>query len=123
MDEATQTLSSPHPQANPPLAPSAVLTTAAMYRARQEIKRQLKARGERVAQLSARDITLLAEQYLAEHRQALMEEAQAMVMESPELRKLYEREQAKLAKRLNDIPKICTTPEDQDNQGLMPCEF
>jgi len=93
MDEATQTLSSPHPQANPPLAPSAVLTTAAMYRARQEIKRQLKARGERVAQLSARDITLLAEQYLAEHRQALMEEAQAMVMGSPELRKLYEREQ------------------------------
>jgi hypothetical protein len=102
---------------------SALFVAAAMYRARQEIKRQLKARGERVAQLSARDITLLAEQYLAEHRQALMEEAQAMVMESPELRKLYEREQAKLAKRLNDIPKICTTPEDQDNQGLMPCEF
>ena len=102
---------------------SALFVAAAMYRARQEIKRQLRARGERVAQLSARDITLLAEQYLAEHRQALMEEAQAMVMESPELRKLYEREQAKLAKRFNDTPKICTAPEDQPNQGLMPCDY
>jgi hypothetical protein len=101
---------------------SALFVTAAMYRARQEIKNQLRARGEHVAQLSARDITLLAEQYLAEHRQALMEEARAMVMDSPELRKLYEREQAK-RQRQNETHKICTTPEPQQDQGLMPCEF
>jgi hypothetical protein len=100
---------------------SALFVTAAMYRARQEIKHQLKARGERVAQLSARDITLLAEQYLAEHRQALMEEAQAMVLASPELRKLYEREQAKRM-RFNETHKICTTPEPELNQGLLRCD-
>jgi hypothetical protein len=69
-----------------------------MYQARQQIKNQLKARGEKVALLPARHLTLLAEQYLADHRQALMEEAQAMVMHSPELRALYEREQRKYAK-------------------------
>ena len=68
MDEATQTLSPPHPRANPPLAPSALITTAALYPARQQIKNQLKARGEKVALLPARHLTLLAEQYLADHR-------------------------------------------------------
>jgi hypothetical protein len=102
--------------------PSMALRVLALRSARQEIKRHLKAQGVKVALMSARDITLLAEQFLAAHWEALMEEARAMVMSSPELRAMYEREQAKRRQRFNET-KICTTPEDQQDQGLLPCEY
>jgi hypothetical protein len=70
-----------------------VLAILALRQARQEVKRQLKARGERVALMSSREISLLADQYLAEHRAELIAQARAWVMASPELRKLYEQEQ------------------------------
>jgi cytochrome c553 len=50
--------------------PTIRITTAAhvlaQLRARQAVKRQLQARGEKVSLYAARDITALARQYLAE---------------------------------------------------------
>jgi hypothetical protein len=55
------------------------ITTAsrilAQLRARQAVKRQLQAKGEKVTHYSARDISVLANQYLAEHREELIPEA------------------------------------------------
>jgi hypothetical protein len=39
------------------------------------VKRQLQAKGEKVSHFAAREITVLARQYLAEHRSELMPEA------------------------------------------------
>jgi hypothetical protein len=75
-----------------------VLAILALRQTRQEVKRQLKAQGVKVALMPMREISLRAEAYLAANRAALMEDAQAMVMESTELRALYEREQRKYAK-------------------------
>jgi uncharacterized lipoprotein YajG len=55
------------------------ITTAAhvlaQLRARQAVKRQLQAQGLKVTHYSARDISVLANQYLAEHRAELIPEA------------------------------------------------
>jgi hypothetical protein len=59
--------------------PTLRITTAAhvlaQLRARQAVKRQLQAKGEKVSRYAAREITVLARQYLAEHRSELMSEA------------------------------------------------
>ena len=99
MAKANPTLQQPYFSENSedPLLPSAVLAILALRQARQEVKRELKARGEKVA-LTPRHLTLLAEQYLADHRAELIAQAHAWVMANPELRALYEREQRKYAK-------------------------
>jgi hypothetical protein len=64
------------------------ITTAsvilAQLRARQHVKRQLQAKGEKVTHYSAKDISVLANQYLAEHRAELIppaiEQARAMIL-------------------------------------------
>jgi hypothetical protein len=68
--------------------PTIRITTAAhclaMLRSRQAVKRQLQARGLKVANYAARDITALAIQYLNEHRAELIpdaiEEAKRMIL-------------------------------------------
>jgi hypothetical protein len=59
--------------------PTIRITTAAhalaMLRSRQAVKRQLQAKGEKVAHYAAREITALATQYLSEHRSELMPDA------------------------------------------------
>jgi hypothetical protein len=61
------------------IAAQARITTAAhvlaQHRARQAVKRQLQAQGLKVTHYSARDISVLANQYLAEHRPELMPDA------------------------------------------------
>jgi hypothetical protein len=55
------------------------MTTAAhvlaQLRARQVVKDQLRKQGIKVSHLAASEITVLARQYLAEHRSELMPEA------------------------------------------------
>jgi hypothetical protein len=96
-----------------------VLAILALRQARQEVKRQLKARGERVALMSSREITLRAEQYLAEHRQALMEQARDWIMSSPELRAMYERD---LAKRASQISKHMNKTRATEMPALSQCK-
>ena len=93
MAEASTTLASP--QIGATLVPSFVIATAARRTAIKEVKRRMQAQGVKVALVPCREIALRAEAYLAEHRQALMEEARAWVLASPSLRALYEREQRK----------------------------
>jgi len=57
------------------------------------VQHQIKARGQKLRNFTARDIAVAANEYLAGHRQALFEEAIGMVQSSAELRKLYAREQ------------------------------
>jgi hypothetical protein len=68
-----------------PQIPAIRITTAAhvlaQLRARQHVKRQLQAQGLKVSHYSARDISVLANQYLAEHRAELMPDAIAEITE------------------------------------------
>jgi hypothetical protein len=64
------------------------ITTASVVlsqlRARQAVKRQLQAQGLKVTHYSAKDISVLANQYLADHRAELIppaiEQARAMIL-------------------------------------------
>lgn len=86
---ATQMLSLSQPYGNR----SAVLCTLARQKAIKAIKRQIQSQGLRLANFSARDIHIWVDAYLEAHRQELIEQAKEMVSKSPELCKLYEREQ------------------------------
>ena len=98
---ATQMLSLSQPIGNR----SAVLCTLARQRAVNVIKRQLQAQGIRLNDVTVRDIHIWADAYLEVHRQELIEQAMEMVSSSPELRKLYEREQRQRAKLRTNAQK------------------
>lgn len=72
---------------------SAVIISLARYRARNAVKRQLRDQGRKLSQIKPREISVLAEAYLAEHRAALLLQALETVHRSPELLKMYEREE------------------------------
>jgi hypothetical protein len=59
------------------------ITTAAhvlaQLRARQAVKDQLRRRGEKIAHSSARDISVMAQDYLLAHRSELMPDAIATI--------------------------------------------
>ena len=75
--------------ATPSLSPKLTLEIArrqhhavsvlAIQRAKRSVQRQLQAQGLKLAQFSAKDITLLAEGYLAQHRHELIVEAMTTV--------------------------------------------
>jgi hypothetical protein len=58
--------------------PSLAVFVLARQAARKAVKRQLQARGLKPQYMSARDISVLADEYLAEHRE-LITEAKATV--------------------------------------------
>ena len=74
-------------------APSLVITVLARQAARNVVKRQLQDRGIRPHHLKRREISVLAEEYLAQHRAELIAQAVENVQSYPPLLKLYEREQ------------------------------
>jgi hypothetical protein len=86
---ATQTVLLSPPYGNR----SAVRCTLARQKA---IKAQFQAQGVRLSYISIRDIRAFANAYFAANRQALIEEAMAIVRKAPELRTLYEKEQREL---------------------------
>jgi hypothetical protein len=49
----------------------ACLTHAALFRARNIVKDQIRAEGKKVSHYSARDLTALAEEYVQHHREEL----------------------------------------------------
>src|SRR5262249_17870786 len=55
----------------------------AMQRARKVVKANIRAKGQRLADFSAREITLLAEDYLAQHREQLRAEAEHDIATRP----------------------------------------
>ena len=61
---------------------SAVLTLA-MQRAKKAVQADIRAKGQRIADFSAREITLLAEDYLAQHGEELRAEAEHAIATWP----------------------------------------
>ena len=55
----------------------------AMYSAKQRVKEQIRARGEKVSQFSCREITALGEEYFEEHCEALISQALRDVWKLP----------------------------------------
>jgi hypothetical protein len=78
MAEATQSI-----QQTPTAAQAQTMNRAvvvlAWRSAKEAVKLKLRAQGLKLQQFSARDITVLAEEYLAEHRAQLIHEAREIV--------------------------------------------
>jgi hypothetical protein len=84
MDEATPIL---------PLQPSRVIAVLARQAAIKAVKRQLQAQGLKPHCIDRKVIYARVDEYIAEHRQALLAQTWARVCSAPELRELYDREQ------------------------------
>jgi hypothetical protein len=59
----------------------ACLAHAVLYSARNKVKDQLRAAGLKVSGFSARDLTALAEEYVQDHREELIEAVKPWVEE------------------------------------------
>jgi hypothetical protein len=94
MDEAIQ---------NIPPQPSAVIVTLARQAAITAVKEQLRHQGLKLAFMARREIVALAEEYLIEHRDALVAQTWERVCSAPELRELYDREQRRRQRLLERI--------------------
>jgi hypothetical protein len=55
----------------------------AHQRAKRLVQASIRAKGQRLSDFSAREITLLAEDYLAQHREELIAEAENVIATSP----------------------------------------
>jgi DNA-binding PucR family transcriptional regulator len=55
----------------------------AMQRAKRVVQANIRAKGQRLADFSAREITLMAEDYLAQHREQLRAEAEPAIATWP----------------------------------------
>jgi len=60
-----------------PIRFNCAVKALALYSAKQRVKEQIRARGEKVAHYSCREITALGEEYFASHMEELL--AQALV--------------------------------------------
>jgi hypothetical protein len=65
----------------------------AVYRAKKLVKEMIRRRGEKLSEYTVADIKTLAEAWAAEHKEELVAEAKRMIASSPELQKMYEKEQ------------------------------
>jgi hypothetical protein len=84
--------------ATPSLSPSFVIGILAKREAIKAVKADLQARGVRLSYASPRDIRIVADQYLAQHRAEIVAQVMETVRKAPELRTLYEKEQRELRK-------------------------
>jgi hypothetical protein len=73
-----------------------VIAVLAEYRARKQVKEMLRREGHKVSAYTAAEIKVMANVWAAMHRDELVADAREMISKSPELTKMYEREQRKL---------------------------
>ena len=59
------------------------VATLALYRAKNAVRANIRAKGLKLAQFSAKEITILAEDYLAQHRERLRVEAEHTIATWP----------------------------------------
>jgi hypothetical protein len=86
---------------------SAAIYTLAMYRAKKAVKEQLRRKGVKLSEVTARDIQILARLELDLRGPEFVAQAKEMIASSPELTKMYEKEQRQRAKlRTNAQSKI-----------------
>ena len=83
---------------------SAIIYTLATYRARKQVKEDIKRRYgySKLREYSAAQINTMAQMWIEMHRDELVADARSMIAKSPELTKMYEREQRQCAKLLSD---------------------
>jgi hypothetical protein len=70
-----------------------VIAVLAEFRAKKMVKEMLPRKGEKVSAYSAAEIKVMAEMWLAMHRDEAVADAKKMIASSPELQKMYEKEQ------------------------------
>jgi hypothetical protein len=86
---------------------SAAIYTLAMYRAKKAVKEQLRRKGVKLSEVTARDIQILARLELDLRGPEFVAQGKEMIASSPELTKMYEKEQRQRAKlRTNAQSKI-----------------
>ena len=76
-----------------PLEPSAVIVGLARQAALKAVKQELRDLGLRLSRFTARDLKIMANDYLAQHREALIAETWQRLQSSPTPRAFYEREE------------------------------
>jgi hypothetical protein len=59
------------------------IRTLALQRAKQSVRANIRAKRQRIADFSAREITLLSEDYLTQHRDELIAESKHVIATSP----------------------------------------
>jgi hypothetical protein len=74
------------------------------YRAKKEVKEDIKRRYgySKLREYSAAQINTMAQMWIEMHRDELIADAKAMIAKSPELTKMYEKEQRARAKLLTN---------------------
>ena len=113
MDEATPTIAPQH---------SAVIAVLARQSAIKAVKEQLRRQGLKPAHIAKREIVAIAEDYLAQHRQAFLEQTAERVRTSPALRALSE-SNASASACLNETQQICTAREGLIHKGFRCAEL
>jgi hypothetical protein len=63
---------------------NSAVRTIALYRAKKAVQAQIRARGERIADYSCREMSMMAEAHFARHRDELINKAAADVATFPE---------------------------------------
>src|SRR5262245_8230161 len=106
MVEAIQTL---------PPQPSRVLITLARLATKEAVKRKLRDQGLKPQCMSAREINAAADVYLEAHVRELVEEAWRLCQRSPELMKLYEKEQRERQRKLERNSKHLSNSQSPAN--------
>jgi hypothetical protein len=77
---------------------NAVIRTLAEYRAKQRVRDQIRKEGHKLYSYKAREITELARTWLDAHLEQAVAEAMADVERSPELKKMYLKEEKRLGR-------------------------
>ena len=113
MDEATPTIALQH---------SAVIAVLARQSAIKAVKEQLRRQGLKPAHIAKREIVAIAEDYLAQRRQAFLEQTAERVRTSPALRALSE-SNASASACLNETQQICTAREGLIHKGFRCAEL
>jgi hypothetical protein len=63
---------------------NSAVRTIALYRAKKTVQAQIRARGQRISDYSCRDISLLANEHFAQHKEELINIAAQVVATFPE---------------------------------------
>jgi hypothetical protein len=90
----------------PPVSPNyGVALGLARYRAKQIVKERWVAKGHRITEVQAKDVTGWAEAYMQSHLDELLEEARETIARSPELQRLVRRRARDSAKLTSDAQR------------------
>ncbi len=112
MAEATPII---HPQ------PSFVIATLARQSALNAVKKEARAKGLKVSHFAVRELSIMAQEYIAQHRQALIAETWEPVQSAPELRALYEKEERARLRQLERNSQHSHSAGSPAAQGFLRC--